>query len=311
MKKHLTVFGLLLFSLVVPLFSGCNENSPESQPHARTVQKSESPQRLISTVPSITEILFDIGLGDRIVGDSKFSSYPPETNNLEKIGDLYDVNWEKIVSLKPDLMLILIENEQFHTQSEKMGIETLVFDHQTMEGVLQSYDLIGERFGLEVKQAAQTKKAVLEEKLHMIQSQGGSHPPVRVLICIDRTRGSGQLQNMYVAGTNPYFQDAIRWVGGINVAESTGIPIPVISPEAIVAMNPDVIVDLLIGADSEGNPSGQNATDLTSDWKTLGDSVNAVKTGRIHVFTEEYATVPGPRTPLFLEKLLKALHGEG
>ena len=260
--------------------------------------------RLVSTVPNITEILFDIGLGDRIVGDSKFTKYPPGAEKIKKIGDLYDVNWEEIVRMDVDLALILIENEEFRTRCQKLGIETLSVDHQSMEGVLASYDLIGKRFGPDVMRTAQERKSALESKLEDIRSRAASFPPVRVLLCIDRTRGSGRLQNMYVAGTNPYFQDVIRWTGGINVAEKTGLPIPNVSIEGVLAMNPDVIVDLMIGESAD-----LSEDDLTDDWKTLGNEVNAVKTGRIYVVTEDYATIPGPRTPLFLEKLLDILHG--
>ncbi|MDR2116875.1 MAG: helical backbone metal receptor [Planctomycetaceae bacterium] len=313
MKKLVNDFRLFLFICLVCFVFAGNGCTPAPQ----TATQNESPQRLISTAPSITEILFDIGIGDRIVGDSRFTKYPPETEKIEKIGGLFDGNWEKIVDLKPDLVLILANNENFRLQCEALGIESLAVNHETMEGVLASYDLIGKRFGSEVMQSAQIKKTALEEKLRVLRSKGESLPTVRVLICIDRIRGSGQLQNLYVAGTNPYFQDAIRWAGGINVAETTNLVIPVLSVEGVVAMNPDVIIDLMIGVKvtategvlgTEGAAEGAVENDLTADWKTLGNEVNAVKMGRIYVLTEDYATIPGPRTPLFVEKLLKILH---
>jgi iron complex transport system substrate-binding protein len=314
MKKLVIDFRLFLFTCVLCLVFvgyGC---APTSQKTPQTTPRNEPPQRLISTAPSITEILFDIGIGDRIVGDSRFTKYPPEAEKIEKIGGLYDGNWERIVELKPDLVLILDKNENFHLQCQELGIESLAVDHASMEGVLASYNLIGKRFGSEVMQAALTRKKELEEKLHSLQSKSESLSPVRVLICIDRIRGSGQLQNLYVAGTNPYFQDAIHWAGGINVAETTNLPIPVLSVEGVVAMNPDVIIDLMIGVKvmaAEGvSGTGVEQNDLTDDWKTLGNEVNAVKMGRIYALTEDYATIPGPRTPLFVEKLLEILHGE-
>ncbi|MDR2757108.1 MAG: ABC transporter substrate-binding protein [Planctomycetaceae bacterium] len=308
MKKLVIDFRFFLFTCVVCLVFvgyGC-------APAPQTAPQNKSPQHLISTAPSITEILFDIGIGDRIVGDSRFTKYPPETEKIEKIGGLYDGNWERIVELKPDLVLILARNENFRLQCQELGIESLAVDHESMEGVLASYHLIGEHFEPEIMQAAQARKKALEEKLHILRSKGKSLPPVRVLICIDRIRGSGQLQNLYVAGTNPYFQDAIRWAGGINVAETTNLAVPVLSVEGVVAMNPDVIIDLMIGAKVKASEGGVEVEedDLTGDWKTLGNEVNAVKMGKIYVLTEDYATIPGPRTPLFVEKLLEILHGQ-
>ncbi|MDR3198170.1 MAG: helical backbone metal receptor [Planctomycetaceae bacterium] len=316
MKKPVFVVQLFWLACTVCFaFAGCvYVSTPQATP--QTVQHNEPPQRLISTAPSITEILFDIGVGERIVGDSKFTTFPPETKDIEKIGELYNSNWERIVELKPDLVLILAKNEDFRLQCRKLGIESLAVEHGSMEGVLASYELIGERFGSEVLQAAQAKKKALEEKLSVLRSKGEALPPVRVLICIDRERESGTLQNVYVAGTNPYFQDAIRWAGGTNVAETTGLPFPNMSVEGILALNPDVIVDLMISevVKVSVNPSDEEPEkkddDLIADWKTLGNEVNAVKTGRIYVLTENYATIPGPRTPLFVEKLLEILHGE-
>jgi iron complex transport system substrate-binding protein len=266
-------------------------------------------------VPSITEILFDIGIGDRIVGDSKYTTYPPETKEIEKIGGLFDAGWDKIVDLKPDLLLMLVGKELFVTQAQKAGIEILLVDHQSMEGLLASYDLIGERFGSDVMQVAQTKKAILKEKLEAIQSKAAKFDPVRVLLCIDREWKGDQLQNIYVVGTSPYFQDAIRWAGGINVAETTGLAFPYMSTDEIRAINPDVIIDLMVSErtariETAAEISETEKNDFIDAWKTLGDTVNAVQTGRIHIITENYATVPGPRTPLFVEKLLEILHGE-
>lgn len=307
--KKLPVF--LLFCVICLAF-GCDKRTPSSEPQVRRV---ESPRRLVSTVPSITEILFDIGLGDRIVGDSRFTTYPPEAKKIEKIGGLLDTDWEKIVELKPDLLLMLLGKEMCGMQSDKTAVETLVLDHRTMEGVLESYDLIGKRFGPEVMSMAQERKAALEEKLKAIRSKASAFEPVRVLVCIDRAREGGRLQNIYVAGTNPYFQDAIRWAGGMNVAETTGLPFPNMTVEGILSMNPDVIVDLMVGERSSRIETGEEISNaevngFVDDWKTLGNTVNAVKTGRIYIITDNYATVPGPRTPLFVEKLLEILHGE-
>lgn len=306
-KKHTLVLPFVIIGLVF----GCGKSAP---PAAPPVERVESPRRLISTVPSITEVLFDIGIGDRIVGDSRFTTYPPEAKKIEKIGGMQDTNWEKIVALKPDLLLMLEGKEACGMQAPNSGIETLSVDHRSMEGVFESYDLIGERFGADILRAARARKAALEEKLKAIQAKSAAVKPVRVLLCIDRERKGGRLQNIYVAGTSPYFQDAIRKAGGINVAESTGLDFPNVSNEGILAMNPDVIVDLMITevVKSVKNSEAQREKEenLIADWKALGNEINAVKTGRIHILTENYATIPGPRTPLFVAKLLEILHGE-
>ncbi len=274
-----------------------------------------SPQRLISTVPSITEVLFDIGLGDRLVGDSKFTIYPPETRNIEKVGGLYDVDWERIIALRPELVVTLTESETIRQRLRELNIETIGVDHRSVEGLLQSYDQIGERFGGDIQQKAEERKTALKVKLDELEAKTEKLPKVRVMLCLDRTRGSGRIQNLFIAGTNPFFQDVIRLAGGVNVGAESGIPVPNVSVEGVLSMNPEVIVDLLTG---EGTVASANLSDeqkktklldTMSDWKTLGNSVAAVQSGRIFLLTDDFTTIPGPRTPLFIEQLINVFHG--
>ena len=292
--------------VLLVFFIGCAE-----MPEPAAV---ESPQRLVSTVPSITEVLFDIGLGDRIVGDSKFTIYPPETQNIEKIGGLYDIEWERIIALRPDLAVATVENESARQRLRELGIDTLVVDHRSLEGVLSSYDLIGERFGGEIQEKARQRKAVLKAKLDELEERTANLPKVRVMMCLDRTRGSGRIQNLYIAGTNPFLQEVIRLAGAVNVGEESGLPYPNVSAEGILAMNPEVIVDLLTG---EGTVASAFLTeeqkqtkifDSMNDWKTLGHSIDAVKSDRIFLLMDDFTTIPGPRTPLFVEQLIDVFH---
>jgi len=287
-------------------FTGCAE-TPEPVPVA-------SPQRLISTVPSITEILFDIGLGDRIVGDSRFTIYPPETLKIEKIGGLYDIEWERVITLRPDLAITTVENGSAQKRLGELRIDTLAVDHRSLEGVLASYDLIGERFGGEIQEKARQRKAALKAKLDELEEKTANLPRVRVMLCLDRARGSGRIQNLYIAGTNPFLQEVIRLAGGDNVGAESGLPYPNVSAEGILAMNPDVIVDLLTG---EGTVASAFLTeeqkktkilDSMNDWKTLGNSIAAVKSDRIFLLMDDFTTIPGPRTPLFVEQLIDVFH---
>jgi len=304
-SKDAGIPAKFLAALLV-FFTGCAET-----PEPLTV---ESPQRLISMVPSITEVLFDVGLGDRIVGDSKFTIYPPETQKIEKIGGLYDIEWEQIIALKPDLAVTSAENESVRQRFRDLRIETIAVDHRSLEGVLESYDLIGERFGGEIQEKAQQQKAVLRAKLNELEKKTANLPKVRVMLCLDRTRGSGRIQNLYIAGTNPFLQDVIRLAGGINVGAESGVPYPNVSAEGILLMNPEVIVDLLTG---EGTVASANLTeeqkqikilDSMNDWKTLGNLIEAVQSNRIFLLMDDYTTIPGPRTPLFVEQLIEIFH---
>ena len=252
------------------------------------------PQRIISTLPSITEVLFDIGLGDRIVGDSSYTKYPPEALAHEKIGGLHDINREKIVTLKPDVMILSVENESLR---KSFSVPILLVDHRTLEGVLDSYSIIGEVFGEATLNIALKRRQDLLDKLHSHDARTKRKTPIRTLICLDRSYGTGLIQNLCVAGENSFLSDVVTRAGGENVAASLGLLAPMLSIEGIIHLAPEVIIDLRVNGTEE--EQGIN------DWQSLGDRVPAVKHRRILTLTDDFASIPGPRTPLLLEKIVR------
>lgn len=250
------------------------------------------PQRVISTLPSITEVLFDIGLGSRIVGDSSFTRYPPESATIEKIDGAYGINRETIISLKPDLLILSAENRALRSLA---NIPILIVDHRTLRGVLDSYSVIGALFGEEFLAVAQKKQRELFAKLDQFDVQRKGKKPIRTLICIDRTYGTGQIHNLYVAGKDSFLNDAVTKAGGENVAASLGLLAPILSAEGVIQLAPDVIIDIQI--------SSRDVERTIADWQSLGDKVPAVKHQRVLTLTDDYASIPGARTLLLIEKI--------
>ena len=280
------MFRFIFLSLFV--FLGC---TPPREPQVR---QDTPPQRIISTLPSITEVLFDIELGDRIVGDSFFTEYPPDVANIAKIGNQYGFNREKIVSLKPDLVILSVENVPLRQSSPA---PVLIVDHRTLHGVLDSYLVIGDVFGVDTLTTAQKKRQELIEKLDDFEARVEGRKPIRTLICIDRSYGTGRVQNLFVAGANSFLNDVVTRAGGENVAASLGLLAPQLSAEGVIRLTPEVIIDLQV--------SGRDQSQSESDWYVLGDSVPAVKNGRILTLTDDFATIPGPRTPMLIEKIVQ------
>jgi len=286
--RWLSVVVLLFFTACAP-----QKDEPVSQKEIR---------RVIAETPSITEILFDIGAGETLVGTSAFTKYPPEAADIEKIGGLYDVSYEKILSLEPDLVFCLEENREMRSKMRSFGIPFRAVNHRSIEGVLNSYEIIGDCFSQEIYERALVRKAELSEKLTKLWEQYGKLKPVRVLLCVDRSRGLNRLENVFIAANNPHYEEVIRLAGGLNAASGGQLPFISPSAEGIIDLAPEVIVELYIG-----NAPPEN---LQNDWKALGDVVPAVKNNRIYVITDDFATVPGPRIPLFVETLAKILHGD-
>ncbi len=303
----------MLCTATLGIVSGCSRPDPTTNRSPRS-EPSASPLRIVSTVPSITEVLFDIGVGELVVGDSAFTKFPPETANIPKIGGLYDMNLEAIVSLNPDLVITLTENLPLRERLKDFDLETLVVDHRSLDGVLDSYDAIGCRLGTEIQAAALRRKAILVDKLGAFAQESATPTkPVPVLLCVDRMRGTGRIQGLFVAGNNPFYQEIIRLAGGENVAANMGLAFPSLSAEGIADLAPEIIVELYTGegmttiseVDLEKKKDLLDAA--RNDWKKLEVHVPAVKNDRIFVIADDFATIPGPRTPLLIEKLAAIL----
>jgi len=265
--------------------------SPARHPSA---QQETPPQRIISTLPSITEVLFDLELGDRIVGVSSFTEYPPEAATIDKIGGLYDINREKIISLKPDLIILSTENAAFR---QSLSTPVLIVDHRTLKGVLESYLVIGKAFGSGTWSTAQRKRQELIDKLDDFERRTKGKKPIRTLICIDRSRGTGRIQNLFVAGADSFLHDVVTKAGGENAAASLGLLAPQLSAEGVIRLAPDVIIDIQI--------SGRDHSQSESDWQSFSNSVPAVRNHRILTLTDDFATIPGPRTPMLIETIVR------
>lgn len=295
---------------VLCIFAGCGEKTARSRPPVGHVDAP--PRRLISTVPSITEILFDIGVGDRLVGDSPYTTFPPEAAAIDKIGGLYDQNFEKIVSLRPDLVVFPDEDDGMRRRLASLGLASISVNHRTWDGILESYDTLGSRFEPNVAERAAFKRDLLRRLMERESEKARMKTPVRVLVCVDRSRGTGRLQNLFVAGNNPFFATVISAAGGVNVAGDISLPFPGLSLEGLVELAPEAIVDLHTGLDQTLGTKSRAEREafektVLADWKAIGDSVPAVRKNRLFLITEDYATIPGPRTPLLVKRLADIL----
>jgi iron complex transport system substrate-binding protein len=264
---------------------------------------SLQPERMISMASSITETLYALGLGDRVVGVTRYCGYPPEVKDKPKVGGYFDPNYEAMLALKPDMIVLLEEHEQTLPGFRKLKLRTHVVCHKNITGIIDSFRSIGRACGREAegRQMAQD----FEQRLLAIQrkTEGLSRPSV--LFAIDRTPSPRYLANVCIAGVDGYFDRMIELAGGKNAYHNGSIRFPIVSIEGIFSMNPDVIIDLTPRVASQGRDSES----IAADWDEVGE-VEAVKRHRVFVFAEDYACVPGPRFIQGVEDLARALHPE-
>ena len=251
------------------------------------------PQRIVSLAPSATEVLFEAGLGPRVVGVTSYCRFPPHVLALPKVGGYLTPSYEALVALRPDLVVILPEHADIEPRLAALRIPTLRLDHRSLDGIVRSVIAVGERCGAQAS-AAQAAGALRQHlaRVHQL-SLGPSRP--RVLICFGRTEDFGRL---YAAAPGTVHDDLIRQAGGRNALTSGVVSYPTLSVEGLLRLDPDVIVEF-----AAGRP---DATALRRQWNAL-DSLRAVKAGRVHVFTDDFLSVPGPRFVRFAETIARLL----
>ncbi len=300
-------FGLFAVGFAAPWFS----QSPSGRP-----LPPERCRRIVSLAPSVTEALFALGLGDRVVGVSRFCDYPPEAASRPVVGGYVDLNYEAVLAARPDLVVALKEHRIHQRNLHKLGIPTLLIDHQSLEGVWESLEILDDFCG------ADGRGRLLAEQIrrrldHVRQKSAGRRPP-RVLLVLEREGSARHVSACRVVGREGYFDRMIELAGGINACGETWIRYPMVSAEGLLAMAPEVIIDMSPAARVEGQPSvtaneAAPASEPFSDdkrlaaWQSL-PSLPAVQQGRVFALHADYAFRPGPRVIETIEAIASILH---
>jgi iron complex transport system substrate-binding protein len=269
-----------------------------------TVESEGDCRRIVSTSPSTTETLFALGLGDRVVGVSRYCLYPPEAQSRTIVGGYLDPNYEAILALEPDLVVLRGENQEFVTSFQRLGLPTLVVRHDNIEGILDSIVAIGDRCG--AAERGRDLAGELRAEMERIEAKNRGRPRPRVLVAAERTLGSGKIANVYVTGADGFYNRMIELAGGQNACPDRSGGFPVVSAEGVLKMNPEVIVELI----SKERQKGLTREEIVADWKQL-PHVDAVRNGRIYIVDDDFAFIPGPRFIRLVENLDRLLHPDG
>lgn len=252
--------------------------------------QAAGPTRIVSTSPSITETLFALGLGDRVVGVSAFCRFPPEVVKLPKVGTFLKPDAELIAGLRPDLVVVHEVSTGIDRKLTSLRIPFVAVDRGTLGSVFSSIRQIAAGAGVPTR--ADSLIADIEKRLDAVRRAGGAAPHPRVLFIIGRS--PGRLADLVVVGPGSYINDLIEIAGGKNVLAIKGQPeYPRISMETVLRLDPDVIVDTVDMGETEAERRQRQPFNerLWSGYGTL----TAVKSGRLHAATTDALVVPGPR----------------
>lgn len=243
------------------------------------------PRRIVSMAPNLTQIVYDIGAQDLLVGVTDFCKFPKQARSKPKVGGWLDPNYERILSLQPDLVLTLEFGGKTARTLRRLKVPVLVQDCMTVPDVLEAYDILGEKLGR--KEAAAKAKRRLEARLEKVRKRAKTFDPVPVLFVVDRTPGT--LDQMYAVGPKNFVDDLITWCGGRNILSDAKTSYPLVSKEVLLKRDPEVIVNSL----AEAQVGAGRIPAEIQVWQKF-PSLRAVREHRVHCFTNEDYLIPGP-----------------
>jgi iron complex transport system substrate-binding protein len=269
-----------------------------SAPLAQNRNTGSAPGRIVSLVPALTEMLFAIGAGPQVAAVSSYDEFPPEVKALPKVGALLDPDTERILALRPDLVVVYGSQSDLNTQLQRAGIRSFSYRHGGVATTLETIRELGSVTGHQKESDALVSS--LRARLDAVRDRVKGRPQPRVLLVFERQPGA--LRNIYASGGVGFLHEMLSIAGGRNVFADVQRESVQPSLETLLARAPDVILEVR-GAGLIEKSAEPDA------WSTLS-SIPAVRTRRVHLMTEQYLAVPGPRLAMATETFAHLLHPE-
>ena len=296
-------FPLALMAIL--LFAGCGRTgAPAGEAGdrrsftdglGRAGSITPDPRRIISLAPNVTEILFALGLESRVVGVTSYCDFPEAAKTKDKVGDTLRPNLEKIISLKPDLVVVSTSSqlENLTRRLDQLAIPVYVTNPRVVREVAASIRSLGEVTG--TSERARGLASEMENRIDAVERRVGGSARPRVLYVL-------QTGPLITAGRNTFINDLINIAGGKSISGDETADYPQFSRETVVARAPEVIV-----APSSHGAEFVKESDLRRDFATTP----AIRSNRIVRVIPDLVDRPGPRIVEGLEQLSKGLHPTG
>ncbi len=243
--------------------------------------------RAVSLAPNLTEIVFAVGAGDRLVGVTSYCNFPSETASIQKVGDTLKPNIESIIALKPDVVFVSTASqlETFTKTLNEQKIAVFVTNPNSLDGIYTSIEKIGAVFK---SQSAGKLIADLKTRVEAVESKTAKATKPKVLVQLDKS--------LFTIGRDSYLTDLVARAGGISATANIEKAYAQLSKESALALDPEVI----ILSDSSDN---KEPSDVFQNSRAL-------KGGRVYRIDADVMSRPGPRAVDALEQIAAALHPE-
>ncbi|MBN1847678.1 MAG: cobalamin-binding protein [Deltaproteobacteria bacterium] len=259
----------------------------------REITLHKAPARIIPLAPSLTEIVYFLGLGDRVVGVTEFSYYPPEAMAKPKVGSYINLNIERIISLSPELAIGTKDGNQpgIIELLEQAGIQIFIVNPRKVKDVIKTISQIGDVCGVSEKAGLLTRQ--LNQRMERIQSVIATKERPLVFFQIN-------LRPIMTVNRDTFHHDLITLAGGLNLAQDEPITYPRISREEVIRRRPDVII-------ISSMDRGGGFEDARQEWLEW-PSIPAVKHNRVHLINSDLTDRPSPRIIDGLEAMVRMIH---
>jgi iron complex transport system substrate-binding protein len=253
----------------------------------------------VSLVPALTEVLFAVGAGPQVVAVSSFDHFPPEVERLPRVGALLDPDTERILALRPDLVVIYGSQSDLEQQFARAQVRTFIYRHGGIPTILETIRELGVLTGREAAAAALARE--LRSRLDRVRARVKGRTRPRVLLVFERQPRS--LREIYASGGSGFLHEMLEIAGGLNVFADVARESVQPSLETILARAPEIILEVRAeGLIAETAVAGERGV-----WSAVA-SVPAVRSGRVHFLSGDYLVVPGPRFAAATEALARVLH---
>lgn len=292
-----------LASIALPLLlflfgcSGRSDQSPQSESHiiddlGRQVALLPSPHRIISLAPSMTETLFALRTDSVLVGVTDYCDYPPEARSKTSVGGIVQPSLERIVDLKPDLILMTVSGniKSDFEKLEQLGFRIFVTSPDNVDGILKSISDIG-ALTKTSDRARRLVDSLRKQEEQLIERARASNPPAVLLIL--------SLHPLIAVGSGTFVDELLKLSNARNIAADAASSYPLLSREFVLQRRPDVIL-----ATSDVARTSSDIVNAYPEWKLLP----AVKNGRVKIVEADVLTRPGPRIMQGLDTLVRVLH---
>lgn len=293
-KKVCTAFLLIIISQ----FLGIADSSMASDRTVldavgRKVTITKQPSRIVSLAPSITEILYYLGLGQKVIGVTTFSYYPPEASKKPDVGSYVNLNIEKIISLGPDMVFGTADGNEPKIVKllEQAGIAVFIINPRNIREVITTISKIGDVCG--IGERAEKMSRRLSDRMNNVLSKVGSRYKPLTFLQIN-------LKPIMTVNRNTFHHDLIEMAGGINMGGDMDINYPRVSVEAVISKRPEVMI--ISSMDRSGR--FEKARQDWLKWR----SIPAVKNNRVHLIDSDLIDRPSPRIVDGLESMARIIH---